>query len=92
MHFHGLYIIYLSEYFSLCCYQADLLVLEASNGSAGVVQAGGGGEGKHGVEWVHQHLGARSFQPQLLVGVLVVLLQLNNSLWVHFRVVCWSIR
>lgn len=61
----------------------SLLGLDTKKGSASVVQWNSRGHGEQGVEWVDQSLGAGASQPQLLVGVLVQLLQSNNSLWVH---------
>lgn len=68
-----------------------LLLLEAHDGSASVVQTESSGHGEQPVEWVHQSLRARSSQPQLLVGMLVQLLQFDNSLWVHGVGIDWSI-
>lgn len=60
-----------------------LLGLDAKEGSAKVVQWNSRGYGEQSVVWVHKCLGTWSSQPQFLVRVLVDLLQLNDSLWVH---------
>lgn len=52
----------------------NLLVLNARNSSAGVVQRQDGAHGEDSVEWVDQELGVLASQPQRLGGVLVLLL------------------
>lgn len=71
---------------SCIVYLRHLIVgLKTTDGSAGVVQTDSSRGSEKSVVWVHQSSGTSTSVPQLLVGVLVQLLQTNNSLWVH----CW---
>lgn len=65
----------------LCASLLD--ILDAQNGSAGVVQRHYSSDGKQSVEAQHHGLTVAASVPQSLVGVLVLSLQVDDSLGVR---------
>lgn len=64
-------------------YASLLDILDAQNGSAGVVQRHYSGDGEQSVEAQHHGLTVAASVPQSLVGVLVLSLQVDDSLGVR---------
>ena len=64
------------------CVLMNLFVLNTKDSSTSVVQWNKSSDSEQSIVWVDQNLGVSTSHPQVLGGVLVFSLQVDNSLWV----------